>query len=127
MVGDILRLYADITILYVGVVLLSFIVGYGVFFNWRSTSGGRSVMYFVCSLELLIFLAAFLNWVHVLQPETEQLLRVEVYLAIAAAATRMLFVLIRRWRVTGEVSIEVPLRVRGAPAPDEPAKEGKPL
>jgi hypothetical protein len=115
---DGLRLIANITILAIGFVLLAFIVGYGIFFNWRKTPGGRSVMYFVGSLELLILLAAFLNWVHVFQEETEQLLRLEVFVAILVAAGRMFYVLVTRWRTTGTVSIDVDLKSRRQP--DEP-------
>lgn len=108
---DLLRLLANVTILYVGIVLALFIIGYAFFFNWRKTSGGRSVMYFVSSLELLILLAAFLQWApDLLHPETEQFLRLQVYVIIAWSATRMLWVLITRWRTTGAVEIDVDLR-----------------
>lgn len=120
-VEDGLRLMANIAILGIGVTLLIFIVGYGVFFNWRKTPGGRSVMYFVGSLELLILLAAFLNWVPIFQDETEQLLRLEVFVTIFVAAGRMLYVLITRWRTTGSVSIDVDLKNRKRDEPDIPA------
>lgn len=109
-----LKLFANTTILYIGITLLAFIALYAFFFNWRSTSGGRSVMYFVSSLELLILLAAFLQWSpeDLLQAETEQLLRWEVYLTIAAASTRMLVVLIGRWFKVGRIGIDVELRNR---------------
>ncbi len=109
---EILQLIANVIILATGAVLLTFIVLYAWFFNWRQTAGGRSVMYFVSSLELLIFLAAFLNWVHFLSDETEQLLRLEVYITIFAAGMRMLYVLISRWRVTGQLSFDVEARNR---------------
>lgn len=113
-VEDGLKLIANITILLIGISLLAFILGYGVFFNWRKTPGGRSVMYFVCSLELLIFLAAYLQWFpDLLQDETEQFIRLEVYLTIFAAAARMLYVLVARWRTTGVVSIDVTRRRPG--------------
>lgn len=112
-----LQLLANITILYTGTTLLAFIILYGFFFNWRKTPGGRSVMYFVGSLELLIFLAAFLQWLpDLLQPETEQLLRFQVYVTIAGAATRMMYVLITRWKETGSVVIDVEPRPRRVPS-----------
>lgn len=114
--ADALKFFANVTILYTGLALLAFIILYAGFFNWRKTAGGRSVLYFVGSLELLIFLAAFLQWLpDLLLDETEQLLRWEVYITIAAAATRMLFVLVTRWRVTGKLEIEVEPRARSAP------------
>lgn len=110
-VEDGLKLVANVTILAIGVVLLVFILGYGFFFNWRKTPGGRSVMYFVGSLELLILLAAFLQWLpDLFQDETEQLLRLEVYITILCASARMLYVLVTRWRTTGIVTIDVTRR-----------------
>jgi len=116
MLADTIKFLANVTILYIGITLLAFIILYAGFFNWRKTPGGRSVMYFVASLELLIFLAAFLQWSpDLLQAETVQLIRWEVYIAIAAASTRMLWVLIARWRVTGKLVIDVEPRARSAP------------
>lgn len=108
-----LKLLANLTILYIGISLAVFIALYAGFFHWRLTPGGRSVMYFVCSLELLILLAAFLQWQpNMLQNETEQFLRWQVYITIAIASTRMLYVLITRWRITGEIRIDVDAKPR---------------
>lgn len=102
--ADTLMLLANLEILTTGILLYAFIIGYGIFFQWRKTAVGRSVMYFVGSLALLVSLAALLQWApNLFQEETKQFLRFEVYTTIMLAAGRMVFVLRQRWKTTGKL------------------------
>lgn len=107
---DILRLIANLTILYVDAVLTVWILVYGSR-RWRKYPGGRAVMYFVVSLWALINLAVIGSWFPEWQGWSKELLRDVVYLSIVWTASRLLWVLLFRWQevvesVAGSISVE---------------------
>lgn len=101
---------ANWVILYIALVINIFVFFYGFVFAWRLTAGGRSIMYFVSSLDLLILLAGFRNWFPEWSGWTVDLSRDVVYLAIAFAVTRMVVILFQRNRSGGKFEINVDAR-----------------
>lgn len=77
----------------------AFAVSYAVFFNWRKTQAGRSLMYFVLALVLWAGLSTFTRLVGGEFPGRPYV-RLVVFLAILATVVRLLVVLWRRWRNT---------------------------
>ncbi len=108
--AEILKWAANISILYTGLVLGIFVFIYGMR-RWRKYPGGRAVMYFVVSLELLILLAVIGNWIPQWQGISKEILRDFVYGFIAFTSTRMVWTLFFRWQevvdaVTASGSVE---------------------
>jgi hypothetical protein len=93
----VLEVIADIEILIAGVGAIVFAVSYGVFFAWRSTPAGKSLMYFVVSLVALFCLNAAGRW---LGPDywARDYVRVAVYTALLVTMWRLVVVLWRSWR-----------------------------
>lgn len=89
-VGDVIMIAAAIG----GIV---FAVSYSVFFNWRKTPAGRSLMYFVWAL-----IAVFVNntAARILGADypLREWVRLLVYVAVAVTIWRLVFVLWRNWR-----------------------------
>lgn len=80
----------------------TFAASYAVFFSWRRTSAGRSLMYFVLSLLALAdqVLASLIDPNYPFR----DLLRAAAYTAIVIAVWRMVYTLWRSWKHT---SIEI--------------------
>lgn len=80
------------------VVALIFAFSYGAFFNWRSTSAGRSLMYFVLALVLWAGLSTFTRFI----PDYwgRPYIRLAVYLVIFITITHLVVTLWRHWRDT---------------------------
>ena len=85
-------LIADFGIIFAAVAASVFVVSYAVFFNWRLTQAGRSLMYFVLALVSVAILSFLSRW---LGPEYwgRELLRPLTWWAVAATAIRLTWVL----------------------------------
>lgn len=117
-----LKSLANLTILYVGTVLLMFILIYGTR-RWRKYPGGRAVMNFVVSLEVLIILAIAGNWLPDWQGWTKEIVRVSVYGYIAYASTQMLWTLFFRWQEVVDVVTGSAVRETQEPAENAQGNE----
>lgn len=93
---------------------LVFAVSYAVFFNWRRTAAGRSLMYFVGALVLWAGLSTFTRFVG--DYPLREYIRIIVYLIITATVWRMVFTLWRYWRHT-------PQKIRPRSTKDQPVSE----
>jgi hypothetical protein len=106
-----LLVLGDAILLYAAVVTTAFAVAYSSFYNWRSTPAGRALLYFVCSLVIV-----FLNnaAARLLGPEypAREWVRLAVYALSAAAATRLLWVLLRNWRRRESSALHLNPKVR---------------
>ncbi len=85
-------LVADIAIIFASVATAVFVFSYAVFFNWRLTQAGRSLMYFVVALLSVALLSFLGRW---LGPEYfgRELLRPLTWCAVALTAVRLTWVL----------------------------------
>ncbi len=94
---------ADIGIGVAAVACLVFVISYATAFNWRLTSAGRSLMYFVVALLTVAVIAFLGRW---LGPEYfgREFLRPATWWAVAITAIRLTYVL---WT---SPSIDIPTR-----------------
>lgn len=74
---------------------MTFTVSYALFFNWRKTPAGRSLMYFVISLDAWA-IQSFLSRMDPTYPGREWV-RLIVYIGIALTVWRLVAVLWRSW------------------------------
>lgn len=93
---------------------LAFAVSYAVFFRWRKTAAGRSLMYFVGALVLWAGISTLTRFVG--DYPAREFIRIIVYLAIAIAMGRMVFTLWRSWRHT-------PQKIKPRPTREHPVDE----
>lgn len=89
---DITDSIADVGIAVAVVACFAFVVSYAVFFNWRLTAAGRSLMYFVIALLSVAVIAFLGRW---LGPEYfgRELARPVTWWAVALTAIRLTVVL----------------------------------
>lgn len=87
---------ADFLLIGAGAGVLAFTLLYLVFFNWRETSSGKAILYFTCSLGLLLLLV-FIGKVTGGDYPGRELLRVFVYGLNLVAAWSLVVTLVRSW------------------------------
>lgn len=100
-----LELIADIEILVAGIGAIVFAISYGVFFDWRRTQAGRSLMYFVLSLVALFLLNALGRWTGGAY-FARDFIRIAIYTALVFTMWRLVIVLWLSWHRTGRFVIE---------------------
>lgn len=88
-------LIGDIVMFFAIVGALTFTFSYAVFFNWRKTVPGRSLMYFVVSLDAW----AIQSFMSRVDPEYfgREWIRLGIYVLIAVTIWRLVAVLWRSW------------------------------
>jgi hypothetical protein len=99
-----LELIADIEILIGAIGAVVFAVSYGVFFDWRKTPAGRSLMYFVLSLIALFTLNAIGRWTGG-EYWGRDIIRIAVYSTLVLTIWRLVVVLWSSWRSVGGFEI----------------------
>lgn len=92
-----LELIADIEILIGAGGAIVFAISYGLFFAWRKTPAGRSLMYFVLSLIALFCLNAIGRWTGG-DYWGRDVIRIVVYSTLVFTMWRLVFVLWSSWR-----------------------------
>lgn len=93
---------------------LVFALSYAVFFQWRRTAAGRSLMYFIVALVLWAGLSTFTRFVG--DYPLREWIRVVVYAGIVIAIWRMVWTLWTSWRHT-------PQKIKPRPTKDHPVDE----
>lgn len=93
---------------------LAFAVSYAVFFRWRKTAAGRSLMYFVGALVLWAGLSTFTRFVG--EYPLREYIRLVVFLVIAIAIWRMVWTLWTSWR-------HAPQKIKPRPTREHPVEE----
>ena len=93
--SDLLFLIGDIVMFFAIVGALTFTFSYAGFFNWRKTPPGRSLMYFVVSLDAW----AIQSFMSRMDPEYvgREWVRLGIYVLIAVTVWRLVAVLWRSW------------------------------
>lgn len=83
---------ADIGIIVAFAAAVTFVISYAVFFNWRLTQAGRSLMYFVIALLAVALLSFLGRW---FGPEYwgREILRPVTWWAVAITSIRLTWVL----------------------------------
>lgn len=96
---------ADVGILVAFAAAATFVVSYAVFFNWRLTHAGRSLVYFVLSLLSVAFLSLLARWVG---PDYwgRGFFRPITWWAVAITTVRMTYVLWRSFLAGRPLDIE---------------------
>lgn len=84
--------FADVGIIVAVLACLAFVVSYASAFNWRLTSAGRSLMYFVVALLSVAIISYLARW---FGPEYwgRAVLRPVTWWAVAITAIRLTYVL----------------------------------
>lgn len=94
---EFLNLFADIEIIIVQIGALVFTFSYGLFFRWRRTQPGRSLMYMFMAFDLLILLNMLGRW---FGPDYwgRDVLRPVIYSLLVFAIWRLVIVLWANWK-----------------------------
>ncbi|WP_311257326.1 hypothetical protein [Microbacterium sp. WCS2018Hpa-9] len=85
-------LIADIAIIFASIATAIFVASYAIFFNWRLTQAGRSLMYFVVALLSVALLSFLGRWLGA-EYFGRELLRPLTWCAVALTAIRLTWVL----------------------------------